>query len=498
MHISSEQIGFYGKLPSVGDFVRRQLSQAFVTRWCEWLEQMILTGKTQWGEVQWRAGYIISPAWRFVLNPDICGNKAVVGIFAPSIDRVGRCYPLTLAVQFESTLPLSEVLLQGEAWFEALEKVASTSIKQTLSIEEFEALLKAVPPLSLTESTENQLLTFADQAVFKITLEQSNTQEALARLNSRLLKTFMPQYSLWQTVGRQDFKPTLISCEGLPAAESFGLFLNQPPLQPLSLAIPSSLVDESDEITQPGASSVTLDKPPSTSPHWQSWGLTNIGKRRKCNEDTFLSRPDIGLWAVADGMGGHKAGDVASQLLVERLKEITPSSLLSEYIEVVNDCIQKANTELCQLSRKSYDNQVVGSTVVALLCPNPQEFAVLWAGDSRLYLFRNNALQQVTRDHSVEPQTEETNRVKSINIITRAVGADDTLLLDTQLNGIEKGDVFLLCSDGLDKELSMLEIESILQTQPLQECAAFLMQTALSRKARDNITVIVVTYADEK
>jgi len=131
--------------------------------------------------------------------------------------------------------------------------------------------------------------------------------------------------------------------------------------------------------------------------------------------------------------------------------------------------------------------------VVSLVC-NSQQCAFLWAGDSRLYRLRNNRLQQLTRDHSADNDIDSSNwSVKSSNIITRAVGATDCLQLDIEILDVFDKDIFLLCSDGLDKEMSFNAIEHIMQTEVPQDIANALINETLARGARDNVTVIVVT-----
>jgi type VI secretion system protein ImpM len=234
------------------------------------------------------------------------------------------------------------------------------------------------------------------------------------------------------------------------------------------------------------------NKTDATSSVWRSWAVTDIGKRRKHNEDSLLNKPEAGLWVVADGMGGHKAGDVASQLIVSSLDKLSPLQPLESYIKAVEQCLQDVNSALQQLAAKEYGNYLIGSTVVALIC-EAQRGAFLWAGDSRLYRFRNHQLQQLTKDHCATDDYEATAwSVKSSNIITRAVGAHEELELELGMTEIINGDIFLLSSDGLDKEMSFNEIEHIMKTSNCQDIADTLVREVLARGARDNVTVIVV------
>ena len=192
-------------------------------------------------------------------------------------------------------------------------------------------------------------------------------------------------------------------------------------------------------------------------------------------------------------MGGHKAGDVASQLIVNSLNDLTPSSSLEGYIKVVDNCLQNVNMRLRQTAEQDYEGNIVGSTVIAMVCDS-HRCGFMWAGDSRLYRFRDNQLQQLSRDHCEDSMDGKTGwSVKSSNVITRAIGADDKLDLEFEIAEVYKGDVFLLSSDGLDKELSFNEIETLIKETKLEDLANRLINETLNRGARDNVTIIVAT-----
>jgi len=233
---------------------------------------------------------------------------------------------------------------------------------------------------------------------------------------------------------------------------------------------------------------------------WKSCGITNVGKVRKLNEDSLLERPEMGLWLVADGMGGHSAGDVASQMITENLKKIHEGISLERYIDDVEDKLLKVNEQLLQKSRETTKRNTIGSTVVVFIAY--QNYCVyIWAGDSRLYRLRDGNLRQMTTDHSqVELYVEQglISREEAAvhphgNMITRAVGATDELFLDMDIQTMRSGDRYLLCSDGLTKHLVDFEIEDILREEENTEdtCKVFIDLT-LERGAGDNVTAIVV------
>jgi serine/threonine protein phosphatase PrpC len=232
---------------------------------------------------------------------------------------------------------------------------------------------------------------------------------------------------------------------------------------------------------------------------FQSAGLTHVGKVRKHNEDAFLDRPDLGLWLVADGMGGHSSGDVASRLIVDTLNQVPPPATASDLMAEVRSRLAQVNDILRQTAEARGPGTIIASTVVALLAFGPH-FAAVWAGDSRLYVLRDQRLSQVTEDHSHVQEMvnmglldeEEAARHPSANVVTRAVGAHAELELEVIQDRLQPGDVFLLCSDGLTRMMADAEIEDALNGGPLKDCVERLVQLSLDRGAKDNVTAILV------
>lgn len=229
---------------------------------------------------------------------------------------------------------------------------------------------------------------------------------------------------------------------------------------------------------------------------WISSAASDKGKVRKINEDAHLDLPERGLWAVADGMGGHEAGDLASQSVVAALESVAVPNHIGQAVADLRRRLAAVNQSLQQTAAER-GGRIIGSTVVVLL--NLGAYcACLWAGDSRIYLLRDGVLRQLTRDHS---QVEELVAAGLLdraaaehhpagNVITRAVGGAEQLELDAQIIECLDGDLFLLCSDGLTKELGTEEIaESLLSTE-IGDAARDLVERALGRGARDNVTVV--------
>lgn len=225
---------------------------------------------------------------------------------------------------------------------------------------------------------------------------------------------------------------------------------------------------------------------------------SDTGHVRTHNEDAFLDMPQRMMWAVADGMGGHADGAIASKEIVASLSGIAPSAKLNASSGQIANSILSTNDRLRAMAKERGDQTVIGSTVVAA-CARADKMAFLWAGDSRAYRLRANRLEQLTHDHDLENELTRFNISQNVlggehrpNMVSRAVGAHDKLDLEEVRVTIQPGDSFMLCSDGLYREVPDDKIQTLLlETDPARACAR-LLDAALMAGARDNVTVIVI------
>jgi serine/threonine protein phosphatase PrpC len=233
---------------------------------------------------------------------------------------------------------------------------------------------------------------------------------------------------------------------------------------------------------------------------WTSVALSHVGRVRHLNEDAVCNRPDAGLWAIADGMGGHAAGDVASQLIVNALERLKPHADLGLMVDFVEHSLLEVNNRLLELAAAAA--QTIGSTVVALVAVG-HHAAYLWAGDSRLYRLRAGRLRQLTTDHSqVERMIEQGLLARAeaahhplSHLLTRAVGAQPGLCIELDICPLQAGDRFLLCSDGLDKHVADDELARYLTLPEADICANKLLELTLARGATDNVSLCIVDIA---
>lgn len=212
-----------------------------------------------------------------------------------------------------------------------------------------------------------------------------------------------------------------------------------------------------------------------------------------------MVRSADGLWAVADGMGGHDAGEVASNMISSALEKLDTNRSIPDLVDAVEDRLLEVHREIRNYSRTHCDGRTMGSTVVVMITRGDLGVCI-WAGDSRLYRYRDDELTQITTDHSQVNEMiargllrpEEAENHPASNVITRAVGATDTLYLDTDICQLRKGDVYLLCSDGLYGALSHEEMLSRLRRSAIHDYANDLIEDSLHNGARDNVTVVTL------
>lgn len=225
---------------------------------------------------------------------------------------------------------------------------------------------------------------------------------------------------------------------------------------------------------------------------------TDVGLRRKVNEDALLVRTERGLWAVADGMGGHDAGDVASSKVTESLLELPDAEDLDQLVDSAVMALKKVNEDLIALAGAKGSDKSIGSTVVGLAIANGQ-FRCFWAGDSRGYRIRDRQIVQLTRDHSLVQdlvdsgmlQPDEAVDHPNSNIITRAVGVAEELRVDTVSGDVQRGDQFFLATDGVTRLISDEELAAELSSNPPAFAARKLIETVLARGAPDNASLII-------
>jgi protein phosphatase len=225
---------------------------------------------------------------------------------------------------------------------------------------------------------------------------------------------------------------------------------------------------------------------------WRSAGATHTGLERTSNQDAWLELPQARLWVIADGMGGYLAGDVASRMVCEAVADFTPGATLEASIDALRARIDAVNQKLYAASIRPIDPLQSGTTVVMLLAAG-DACAALWAGDSRVYRLRQGELTQLTVDHSWAAQLSLRGIKHQLtdHTILRAVGGEATLVLDVKRERVQRGDRYLICSDGLYRELTPEQMTALLAHGEVQHCVQLLLEAALAAGGHDNVSLIV-------
>ncbi|MGX5846251.1 PP2C family protein-serine/threonine phosphatase [Mesorhizobium sp. PL10] len=235
---------------------------------------------------------------------------------------------------------------------------------------------------------------------------------------------------------------------------------------------------------------------------FESYGVSHKGCVRDHNEDSYLVEPQIGLWVVADGMGGHEAGEVASASIVEHLATIGIASSAPDLRARFEDRLNRAHAEIRRISRSR--GVTIGSTVAALLAMDGR-FACLWSGDSRVYLVRDAAISQISRDHTEVQELLDSGAISAAeaenwprrNVITRAIGVNDEIAIDFQQGETLAGDIFILSTDGLTAHVSDAEIAAAALSAAPQAACEKLLSMVLERGGTDNVTIVLVKIGDK-
>lgn len=208
--------GFFGKVSSHGDFVSRRLPQGMLAVWDGWLQASLQASRGVLGP-RWLDIYLISPIWRFALAPGVCDNNAWAGVLMPSVDRVGRHFPLTLAAGAPGGAAVLDWVANGGAWFGQLEALALSSLEHHFLLDRFDEQLQAMEPLS-----DAPIVGIAGAAGMRLPLDNVDGAAALA---PHIAAAALRGQSLWWTDGSAQVDPGMLMCRGLPAPAAFGAML---------------------------------------------------------------------------------------------------------------------------------------------------------------------------------------------------------------------------------------------------------------------------------
>jgi type VI secretion system protein ImpM len=415
----------------------------------------------------------------------------VIGVVAPSVDQVGRYFPLTLVAELAAHVKVLPAASAAEGFFRRAEELVIETLatehvdfgafdRGVLALEEELGVLAAPPEVVLDEEA-CAILTDTPRPWHVPLGPSSDVAGAFEQLLSMHLEAkFRPLVLCW-TDGSAVVEPSCLVVKDLPEPAFYPALLEG---SWTAHRWRSILAQVSDEATLPALPMESA----ATGLFVRSAAATDVGRVRSNNEDGFVERPEAGIWAVADGMGGHSHGEVASRMVCDALADFPLDGTFEEAIDRATRRVQEVNDHLVRSSLNAGPSARSGSTVVVLLIRGGRS-AVLWAGDSRVYRWRGGNLEQLTRDHSVA-ELEGSDPIVS-SVITRAVGVESDLELDAHRDSVQVDDRFLLCSDGLTRVLPVETIRTWMQTPDIRGAVDGLIQATLDAGAPDNVTVLI-------
>ena len=220
------QIGLYGKLPAYGDFIFRNLSSTFIDPWDEWLQHFISASQQQMGE-EWLDIYLTSPIWRFVISPGVIDNQMWAGFMMPSVDRVGRYFPVSVVKPFAPTINPVNFINNHQGWYAELETICLSALEGNIDADELVSLMSAIEisPEEIYQPTQD-MLEMGSMLFGLNTASENSLNLLLPYVLNASLTTSLSSYSLWTTSGSELVSPVLFSCQGLPPVAGIASMLD--------------------------------------------------------------------------------------------------------------------------------------------------------------------------------------------------------------------------------------------------------------------------------
>lgn len=437
-----DRIGFFGKLPTHGDFVSSGLGPQFQTVLDTWLQSGMEAGEAA-AEADWERSFRSMPPWRFVVERGIWGETTVTGIIAPSLDRVGRSFPLVIAAHIRGFKDDPQRFYFDHAWFTAAEGIAETISKRDFDISRFtDSLRRLRSPIPIRPDDGDDLRRNLGRSV------------------------------LWWRIDAGDRQAKGFRTTGAPTPEDFARLVREGTAIAGENSQPRRQMQRADAYSQPVESSVR--------PALRFSGATHAGTRLQLNADALLMRQAPEIMALADGVGDTGAAVDAARLVVQTLGNITAHDNLASLAQDVKGKLGQAHGLLQSGSQNVDAVPRIASFITLFRCGDA--VAVLWVGDARCYVLRHGTMRCLSRDH-----TELGLR----RALARAMGMAGPLKPDMITETFQPGDRFLLCSASLARCIPERAIAEILSSTDPQDASDVLVQEALISGCRENVSAVV-------
>lgn len=427
--------GYFGKVPSQGDFVSSGFGKDLTDRLDEWLRLNVRASQEEMGR-GWLDAFLVAPVWKFAIAPGVLSPEAMIGVMMPSVDRVGRYFPLVVGARLGQIPPSLANLCALRPWFEQAEAVARSTLDARFTL------------ATLEEQT------------------QSLGSYAIPPVNGVPQETLCA--SRWWAGTRPENAATF---ETMPNPARYHEIFLTPPSQPMApIAAPGPIAAPVETPVPPTRTLLTVD----------CAGHSLKGARSRALTETATINPDNQVLSVISGLRDDPSMAHAVANIADLLRTAEEPFSMNDLVASAKGKLGTANTLL--RARGIPTGEVFAASVATLLV-QAERFSVLWAGNARVYLLRDNTLTLLTRDHS------ET-RIKGM--LTRALGATQQLSIDSAIGQACDGDCFLLCSHGLVRALSERDIFDILNTAPnAQQAVTVLTQDAMITGAHLDTTALV-------
>ncbi|UHS59428.1 type VI secretion system-associated protein TagF [Agrobacterium vaccinii] len=456
--VETDRIGFYGKIPSHGDFISEGMDRELIAS----LDAWIRTGMHACADIfagRWDSIFTTCPPMRFIIERGIWGRSAYVGVLLPSKDRVGRKYPLVILAQMVDFRQHPRTLYLDDTWFMAAEALAETSMTFDFDMARFTTSIKRLRMPKPRDDDED----------------------------TGFSKPSAQPTSLWWYIDATSRRPRGFKFEGKPAAADFvRLFKektngeDEASAPPQPKPVPKPVAAEPKPVVAPVRD--LAPEPIASAPASVIYSYaTHPGTRLTVNADALFVSKEPALFAIADGLGDAGAAVEAARLTTNALKDMDNSDHVDFLTQDIKGKLGTVNSLL--LSRQIQEGAVrpMASVVVASIIGTT--LTVLWSGDARAYLLRDGTMHLLSRDHVIVGMKKQ---------LSQCVGHSQQFRPSVTAQEWGKDDRLLLCSYPLMQALKERVISEILHDTPIADCANALMQEALIENVRENISAVVI------
>ncbi|CDZ49592.1 type VI secretion system-associated protein TagF [Neorhizobium galegae] len=437
----ADRIGFFGKLPTHGDFVWTGLGRKLHGAIDAWLQSSLEAIQAEFGG-QWERRFRSMPSWRFIVEQDLWVPATVAGVIVPSLDRVGRSFPLVVAAQLHGFSGDPRSLCLDDTWFVATEGLAETSARRDFDIDTFTTNLKQLRP--------------PRPGQFYDGVEPSS---------------FTQPGTFWWRMNSEDRRMRGFRVSGAPGPSDFLKLFAE---------------DAAREAEQPGPAprrqqATAEPKPATANLKLLHSYASHPGTRLSVNADIVFISPIPSIFAIVDGVGDGTSAVEASKVAAGMLGDAKPQETIEALVQEIKGKLGQAHG-LLQSGHLTSERSAPAASIVVLAALH-ESFALLWAGDARCYLLRDGMMRCLTRDHT---------KIGLRRSLAKGIGLKGQLVPDVVSGRLHPGDRFLLCSNPLPQVLSERSIANIMLSTELGKVSAVLAQEALIGNCRENFSVTVV------